>query len=318
MYSQFHNEKKPSFLKKLGFSKFIFLNVYTFLMLLVLTTPTFAELVQIDTLVNTVNAPQSVFQVLRAGKKLNVIPMMVLQEGDWLCVRQPKNDVLKDEQNYVMLTFGNNQFDKVTFANSPYFVKKRGTTVSIPKNVIADTKNSWTEMFTHFLENVEVITRGDEQVALSIPLLTKYGEQQLIAGERALHLAWQGGNAPYWVQVFQGKAKKAFLMEMSYSKRVQFKKRLLNTGDYRVVVNDKDGQPIEGKFQVVESLPLPLKQVEQEMKASTMSESAKWTLFAAWLAQQDAFRFEAYQQTMGIAKEYQPALLIKNDLEKRE
>lgn len=309
MYSQFHN------------INLIFKSVSSiFLLLLVLTTSTVAEeLMQIDALVNTVNgSPQSVFQVLRKREKLEVIPMMVLQEGDWLCIRQPKNEVLKDEQNYVILTFGSNQSDKVTFANSPYLVTKRGTTASIPKNVIADTKKSWTDMFTHFLAEVHVLTRANEPVALSIPLLTKYGEQQLIAGERALHLVWQGGKAPYWVQVFQGKAKKAFLVKRSYAKRVQLEKRKLNVGHYRVVVNDANGQTIEGKFQVVENLPLPLKQVEQAIKANIMPEPTKLTLFAAWLAQQKqgAWKFEAYQQTVGIAKKYQPALLIRKELEK--
>ena len=306
MYSQFHNVN-------------LILKWVSSTFLLVLTLPTFAELVQIDALVNTVNgSPQSVFQVLRARQKLDVTPMMALQDGDWLCVRQPKNEVLKDTQNYVMLTFGSNQSAKVTFANSPYLVKKRGTTISLPKNVIADTKQSWAEMFTYYLEAVQTFTRKAEPVALSIPLLTKYGEQQLLSGKRVLHLTWQGGKEPYWVQVFAGKAKKALLATNNgiYSKQVQFEKRMLNGGDYRVIVKDANGQTIEGKFQVVKSLPLPLKQVKQEMQTSKISEPAKWTLFAAWLAQQRAFRFEAYQQTMGIAKKYQPALLLKNGLEK--
>jgi len=306
MYSQFHN---VSLILKWVSSTF----------LLILTPPTFAEWVQIDALVNTVNgSPQSVFQVLRAGQKLDVIPMMVLQDGDWLCVRQPKNGLLKDAQNYVMLTFGSNQSAKVTFANSPYLVKKRGTTISLSKNVIADTKQSWAEMFTNYLKAVQISIRKAEPVALSIPLLKKYGEQQLLSGKRALRLAWRGGNAPYWVQVFPGETSKALLATNTgiYSKQVQFEKRMLNAGDYRVVVNDANGQTIEGKFQVIENLPLPLKQVKQEMQTSKISEPAKWTLFAAWLAQQSAFRFEAYQQTMEIAKEYQPALLLKNGLEK--
>ena len=308
MYSQFHNVSLV--LKWVS---------RTILMLLVLTTPLCAESVQIDALVNTINgSAQSVFQVLRGEKRLDVTLMMVLQAGDWLCVRQPKNEVLKDEQNYIMVTFGGNQSEKVTFANSPYLVKKRGTTASIPKNVIADTKKSWAEMFTHFLEEVQALTRedekGDEPIALSMPLLTKYGEQQLTSGERVLHLAWQGGNAPYWVQVYTLNAKKALLTTQINSKRMQFEKQLLNAGNYRVVVHDAKGQNVEGKIKVVDNLPTTLKQVEQALKISSISERDQQTLFAAWLAQRTTWRFEAYQRIVG--KKYQPALLLKNLMEK--
>ena len=110
------------------------------------------------------------------------------------------------------------------------------------------------------------------------------------------------------------------LVKRRYSKRVQFAKRQLKAGHYRVVVNDADGQKIEGQFQVVDNLPLRLKQTEQEMKASTLSEQTQKTLFAAWLAQQDqgAWQFEAYQRIAKIAKVYQPALLVRKELEKGE
>ena len=54
------------------------------------------------------------------------------------------------------------------------------------------------------------------------------------------------------------------------------------------------------------------------MKASTLSEQTKKTLFAAWLAQQKegAWKFETYQRIAKIAKEYQPALLVMKALEK--
>jgi hypothetical protein len=247
-------------------------------------------------------------------KKREVFPTKVLQDGDWLCVRQPNNVLLKEKQNDVKLSFGGSQLETVTYDNSPYLVKKRDTASSIPENVIAETETWFSSLFKHYLESVITLIRKDE-ASFSMPLLTKH-QAKIVAGERMLHLAWQGGNAPYWMQVFQGKA--AFLVEMTNSKRVQFEKRQLKAGHYRVVVNDANGQTIEGQFQVVESLPLTLKQVEQEMKASTMSERTKKTLFAAWLAQQEkgAWKFETYQRIAKIAKEYQPALLVRKALEK--
>jgi hypothetical protein len=288
-----------------------------FLVTFAFSTTATAELIKRAAVVETVNGlPISVFHVLRGEKKGEVFPTKVLQDGDWLCVRQPKNNLLKEKQNYVKLSFGGSQLETVTYDNSPYLVKKRDTAPSIPENVIAETETWFSSLFKHYLESVITIVRKDE-ASLSMPLLTKH-PAKMVAGEDMLHLAWQGGSAPYWVQVFRGNAKKAFLVEMTNSKRVQFEKRQLKAGHYRVVVNDADGQTIEGKFQVVESLPLALKQVEQEMEASTMSERTKKTLFAAWLAQQEkgAWKFETYQRIAKIAKAYQPALLVRKALEK--
>jgi hypothetical protein len=291
-----------------------FLNVL-FLVSIAISTTASAELVKRAALVETVNGlPQSVFYVLRGESKLEVFPTRVLQDGDWLCVCQANNDFLKEKQNYVKLSFGGSQTETVTYDNSPYLVKKRDTAPSIPENVIAETETWFSSLFKHYLKSVIAIVRTDE-ASLSIPLLTKH-PAKMVAGKRRLHLAWQGGNAPYRVQVYQGNA--TFLVKRSYAKRVQFEKRQLKAGHYRVVVHDADGQKIEGQFQVVDSLPLRLKQVEQEIKASTLSEQTQKTLFAAWLAQQGAWQFETYQRIAKIAKAYQPALLVRKELEKGE
>jgi len=292
-----------------------FLNLL-FLVTFAFSTTATAELVKRAALVETVNGlPQSVFYVLRGESKLEVFPTRVLQDGDWLCVCQANNDFLKEKQNYVKLSFGGSQTETVTYDNSPYLVKKRDTAPSIPENVIAETETWFSSLFKHYLESVAAVVRKEEASSLSMPLLTKH-QAKMVAGKRRLHLAWQGGSAPYWVQVYQGKA--AFLVKRSYAKRVQFDKRQLKAGHYRVVVHDADGQKIEGQFQVVDSLPLRLKQVEQEMKASTLSEQPQKTLFAAWLAQQGAWQFETYQRIAKIAKVYQPALLVRKELEKGE
>jgi len=278
------------------------------------TTAT-AGLVNRAAVVETVNGlPTSVFYILRGEKKLEVFPTRVLQEGDKLWITEPKNNAFQEKRNYVKLSFGGSQSETVTYEHSPYLVKKRDTALSIPENVIAETETWFSSLFKHYLESVVVIVRKDA-ASLSIPLLSKH-QAKMVAGERMLHLAWQGRNAPYSVQVYQANTQKPFFEKMSDSKQVQFEKRKLNVGCYRVVVSDANRQTIEGHFQVVESLPSTSKQVEQEIKASSLSEFAKRTLFAAWLIQQEqgAWQFEAYQQIAGIAKEYQPALLVREEI----
>jgi len=176
-----------------------------FLVTIAISTSASAELVKRAAVVETINGlPQSVFYILRGETKLEVFPTRVLQDGDWLYVCQANNDFLKEKQNYVKLSFGGSQTETVTYDKSPYFVKKRDTAPSIPENVIAETETWFSSLFKHYLESVITIVRTDEP-SLSLPLLTKH-PAKMVAGKRRLHLAWQGGNAPYWVQVYQGKA----------------------------------------------------------------------------------------------------------------
>ena len=283
----------------------MFTQFYKSLILLLIMPLTFAD--SIDALVGTVNgANKADFQVLRGEEKFEVIPMMALQDGDWICVKKPKNDVLRDEQNYIMVNFGGDQSEKVAFTNSPYLVKKRDTRFSLPGNVVSETKLAWDKMFTHFLEEVQALTRADDPLALSMPLLN--GSQKLVVGSE-LNLAWLGGNEPYLVDIYQGNSK-VLSEEWTYSKQVQFADKLLMVGNYKVVVKDSEGKTVAGEFEIVDSLPVDLKAVERYVGTGKIEQ----VLFASWLAQKDDWELESYQRVVG--EKFQAALLLKNSLEK--
>jgi hypothetical protein len=291
------------------------------LLLLLVSIPILAD--SSNALVETVNgAPMSDFYVLRDGKKLDVVPMKPLYEGDQLHILKPENNLLKDKQNYVTLVFGDKQLEKVTFENSPYLVTKRETVLTIPADV-GQVINSWfNPLYQQHLEAVTTIPKKSEKKPFSIPQLTKSKMQLVTAGERSLHLAWQGGKAPYWVQVFsEHNTKEAFLIEHQvHTKHVQFEKRVFIPGYYRAIIISVDGswRKTQADFKVVNNLPISLQKMETEMQASPLPELAKKTLFAAWLAQQEQgkWQFEAYQLAASIAKDYQPALLVTEGLEK--
>jgi hypothetical protein len=262
--------------------------------------------------------------VLRDGKKLDVVSMMPLYEGDQLHILKAENKVLKNKQNSVTLIFGDNQSEKVTFENSPYSIKKRDTMPTILANIAKETTSWFKSLYQRHLEAMTVVTRKPEQPSFSIPMLTPSEPHQLVAaGERALHLSWKGGRGPYWVHVFsQHNPKEPFLTEHQIqTPHVQFEKRLLTPGYYRVIViSIHDGwHNAQAEFKVVE-LPTALQKTETEIQASTLPVEMKQTLLAAWLAQQDkgVWQFEAYQRVVGIARNYQPALLVLEGLDKME
>lgn len=275
-------------------------------------------------LVDVVNgAPMSDFYVLRDEKKLDMVSMMPLYEGDQLHILTPENTLLKNKQNYVTLLFGDNQAEKVTFKNSPYSVNKRDMALTIPVNVGKETVNWFKSSYQRYLEAMAGTTQQAEPPSFSIPMLTKSKTQLVAAGERSLHLGWQGGKAPYWVQIFsEHNTKEAFLIEHQvYTNQIQFKKQKFVPGVYRAIIISIDGgwHNTQAEFKVVDNLPTALQQTDTEIQASTLPVETKQALSAAWLAQQDSvWLFEAYQRVAGIAKNYQPALLVVEGLENTE
>jgi hypothetical protein len=286
-----------------------------------------AELGDRAAIIETINGSSNLFKVKRGKEKLSVFPLMALRGGDKLYVLKAEDTLLKgDRQSYVILTFGGNQSVKVTYQmtyKTPYLVKKRNTTPSIVENVATDTKSWFSSLYEHFYDTV--LTRIKSIEVFSIPLLTKHETQLLVAGQRVLHMAWRGGKGPYQVQVYRcwgktdkvrvyscrNKADKMLLNEQkTHSKRVPFEQWWI-AGHYQVIIRDKSGKEIEGKFQVVKGEhPLP-----KQNATSTMLE---WTKNAAQLAQQakGTWRFEAYQQIFNLAeKQYQPALVLREGLE---
>ena len=287
-----------------------------------LTGPVSAELLASATLVETVNGlPMTVFHVLRQGEQLDVTPMMPLYEGDQVYVLNATNNVLKDKQNYINLRLGDQQLVKVTDQNSPYLVAKADTNHLIPSQLLASISPWFKSLYQHSVKIKQPDTKIPQRDDFTMPLLAQ-SKAQLITGERSLHLAWQGGKAPYWVQVFsEHDQKNPFLIQHKVpTRQLQFEKRLLVPGYYRVIVISVDGswRSTQADFHVVKDLPSTLQKVEAEIQASSLSKPAKQTMFAAWLAQTDngEWQFEAYQRIVSIAATYQPALLIKEALEK--
>ncbi len=249
---------------------------------------------------------------------MTVQSITTLQDGDWVLVRQRENTYLDDSRNYTKLTFGDDKYEFVTDKKSPYLVKKRGTII-VPEYVQEDsTVTFWFNLYENYIKS-RIGVKGSSLWVLSMPLLAK-SENRLIAGKRALHLAWQGGMAPYWVRVYHGETEKPCLSKSGIpSRRIQFEERILSAGHYRVIVSDDKGRIVEETFQVVEGDHIPSlpKQNAQDMNASTMPKWIKKTLHAAWLAQQvgGAWKFEAYQQVAEMSENNQLTLLIKEGLE---
>jgi hypothetical protein len=286
---------------------------YTFLMVWTLSVSASAELIDRAAVIEEINGSLNLFKVWRGGKKLPIFPLMVLQEGDKLDILKPEDtSLIKNQQTYIRLTFGGNQSEKVIYKKSPYLVKKRDTTPSIVENIAINTKTWFRSLYEHFYNTVETRTKGGE--LFSIRLLTEHKTQLFVAGQRVLHLGWQGGIEPYQVWVYQENLDQMVGPKKSDSKQVSFEGEWL-PGYYQVIIHDEGGKKtIHGQFQVVtRSHPTHPKLSGQDAISTTLQ--------AAWLAQQEngVWRLEAYQQVFDFAEEkYQPALVLKKGLEAGE
>lgn len=215
---------------------------------------------------------------------------------------------------------GGTEITELSHENSPYSVELQGRVPTPEVSLL-----TWVGQTLGLLQKEEVETtttvtgggRGTEEVSASdaIPLyltLPQYRRRtmRVLAGEqRALHLAWEGGQAPYTVTILQdGKSLQSFSTD---KKRPQTPALDWQAGAYQIQVKDNTGAVERYEFQGVAerpAWPADFDSLPPEMRATTQ---------ATWLAAQKkgAWAFEAYQLIAGIAGEYPPARVLRDALE---
>lgn len=158
-----------------------------------------------------------------------------------------------------------------------------------------------------------VILRGPEgesPQALVIPSLQTEGAH-LVAGDRTLHLLWEGGQPPYRVRLYQGESKTPVLEQTKVTTRqvqlgqysfqegqtYQIRIESLPASDCHIKLEESQCRAT-GTFTVVAPAQLPA--MPAELGQSTLTEAQKQTLFATWLLHPDrqnrvTWGLEAYQ-----------------------
>ena len=137
------------------------------------------------------------------------------------------------------------------------------------------------------------------------------GTARLVAGDRALALAWRGGHAPYEIVLARLSPDAAELgrWRIEDAASLRTPRVALKEGAHRLVIRDGQGAELTLALQVVGERPAsPLRG----------DEPLEQTLSAAWLAgrDQDLWRFEAYQQVAALRERYPPAALLCDALER--
>ncbi len=164
----------------------------------------------------------------------------------------------------------------------------------------------------YFSTNTATRTTEDEN-ALQIPLLVNR-EQLFLAGQRPLSLYWQGGKAPYEIQLFRGNDPAPFYQKTTTSTALKIDPFPLSPGNYWVVLHDNENRSLETNFWVVPENRKP--SMPQAFQSLDAPPDLKTTLEALWLASHHhgEWRLEALTRVEPLSAEFEPAMFLKTAL----
>lgn len=160
-------------------------------------------------------------------------------------------------------------------------------------------------------KNLFIRSGGNKLIA--VPLLE--GPRKLVSATRHFFLNWQGGKPPYRIRLSQKYERHPFIdRDLIQENFLQLESLTLSPGNYTLKIDDTEGRKIWTEFTVVPHNEVP--PMPDEIKESDLSDLAKVTVYATWLAsqQQRLWIFESYQRVAGMAGNYQPARLLRNAL----
>ncbi|MCP4696041.1 MAG: hypothetical protein GY862_04210 [Gammaproteobacteria bacterium] len=273
--------------------------------------------------IDILNGPPSAFVLTRDGRKIKAPHYTLLQAGDEIRVRKPKNNLYEDKENYLILALENGAFVTLKYTdtqNAPYRVKG-GAASPIAAGGFMKSVTAWFgKLHRHEIRLLSLGHRGGRRSAarLSMPLL-KGDKARLLPGERVLHLAWSGGEPPYRMQIYREGEGTAWQSKQNiHETKLALEKHLYASGRYQAVLSDSRDNKAEGTFTVsVESGPALAGPETLLVRQSDLPERNKRILLAVWLAAQGKgeWAFEAYQQVADLTAHYHPALLLRYGLE---
>jgi CHASE2 domain-containing sensor protein len=157
---------------------------------------------------------------------------------------------------------------------------------------------------------ISAMTRGDTPIRL--PLFAG-GARFVAAGDRALPVAWRGGEPPYSVAVLDVEGHVLAELREVGGSRVTLPTVLLRQGSYTIRVVDKQGRSVIARFEAVpgDQVPVPGPAV-----SSGDADAVALTAIAAWLAGQGdgEWSYEAMIRAIPFAATYPQARILAEAL----
>jgi hypothetical protein len=231
---------------------------------------------------------------------------------------------LPDSNDLIELLVGGSEHRSVVHRDSPYQVPSFGAPPSFLHNVFDGAVRSAIGSVAHLwgkeqerVGRVPAIARdGKPGGDLQAPIFS-FAEQQVVAGDRAFSIGWEGGEPPYMVDIKrEGHVEPIARQEGLSSAELYSTAVRLTPGRHKIVIRDRESNHIlQQTFEVVAAGKEP--RPSNPSAFADLPPDLGTTLAAVWLAAQDngAWALESLQRTSGLVRSgYQPAVLLHNQL----
>lgn len=252
------------------------------------------------------------YRLERNGKTLPIQYYQILQTGDRLSMeKEGELRLERDDGTELVIRLGNSPYTVTAQDTNP------GQAPGIWTNLVA-----WASGWLHARNEdgtakppVHLGTRNDAVIPLTLPL-APVAPIQLMAGERALHLTWAGGQPPFQIRLRRDR-EAALLVDQQVDQKRRFSSPPLSLtpGAYQLTIQDHRQPAVTLTVEVVAAAALPVPAAQWTVVTGT--DSLKETVYAVWLAaQNEAWLLEAYQRAVLWQDRHPPAKWLMYSLEK--
>ncbi len=259
-------------------------------------------------LVQATDGPRDAFKIVRKGKDLRVGKFAPLYEGDRIEVTEPEASLyvsLRDKSDI-----------RIAQAQSPYTIPRPPKSLGWPSKLLGwvRTKLTFAEK-QRVIQTVAATTRNKS--GIRSPLL-ETNKTFLIAKARPFYLGWQGGAAPYGLEIRHFPSDTViFAREGLDVPQIVEPDWRLRPGTYNLEITHSLGDDRNRAIFGFEVLPLDrLPASHESLSQSGLSQNAQIVLHSAWLARHDdgAWMLESHQRLAAIAEIFEPARLLDKAL----
>jgi len=241
----------------------------------------------------------------RQGKSLQPAILLPLWADDRIFLKRGSELYLQLGNRRVVITDKDSPYRVPSVDAPPAFVTRlRSTLVSLGAKL--------TSQYVRSSVPVSTSSRGHEG-PLSMPVvedeISRLGSHHAV-----IHIAWEGGTAPFAVEIVSGQGKKlAWQADIQdWRLKLPFQPGGIPEGPARIVVEDGAGDRISTLIQIVPLQNLPQRVAQDDLPTTLHAVVAADQLIQANRRQ---WTFEAYQDLAALADSYEPARLLRDCLE---